>query len=65
MVFVLSVLPLRAQPLTPLPNTAAILEDMYSGKRGQALSEIRQLQQKYPAHPLPFLLEAELEWWKI
>jgi len=65
LVFVPSVLPLRAQPLTPLPNTAAILEDMYSGKREQALSEIRELQQKYPAHPLPFLLEAELEWWKI
>jgi tetratricopeptide (TPR) repeat protein len=48
-----------------LPNTPLILDHIYSGKRELALSEIHQLQQKYPAHPLPFLLEAELEWWKI
>jgi hypothetical protein len=65
LVFLLNALSLRAASLTPLPNTPLILDHIYSGKRELALAEIHQLQQKYPAHPLPFLLEAELEWWKI
>lgn len=65
MVFLLGAFPVSAKPLTPLPNTAAILDDIYSGKRALAHGEIHQLEQKYPTHPLPYLLEAELEWWKI
>lgn len=57
--------PLRAGNLTLPPNTAAILDHIYSGKHELALAEIHQLQQKYPAHPLPYLLEAETEWWRI
>lgn len=65
LVFFVGTLPLRGAPLTPLPNTGMILDHIYSGKRGLALSEIHQLREKYPAHPLPYLLEAELEWWRI
>jgi len=57
--------PLGAGNLSLPPNTAAILDHVYSGKHGLALSEIRELEQKYPTHPLPYLLEAETEWWKI
>jgi tetratricopeptide (TPR) repeat protein len=58
-------LPLRAANLSLPPSTAAILDHIYSGKREQALSEIHELQQKFPTHPLPVLLEAEAEWWRI
>jgi tetratricopeptide (TPR) repeat protein len=58
-------LPVRPASLSLPPHTAAILDHIYSGKRELALSEIRQLQQKFPSHPLPYLLEAELDWWKI
>ncbi|HTZ33665.1 MAG TPA: tetratricopeptide repeat protein [Methylomirabilota bacterium] len=58
-------LPVHAGNLSLPPNTAAILDHIYSGKREEALAEIHQLQQKYPTHPLPYLLEAETEWWKI
>lgn len=54
-----------AAPLVLPGNTVEILDHLYSGKRELALSEIQQLQEKFPTHPLPFLLEAELEWWKI
>jgi len=64
-VFLLAALQVSGEPLTPLPNTAAILDHIYSGKRQIALTAIHQLQQKYPSHPLPYLLEAELDWWKI
>ena len=47
------------------PNTSAVLDHIYAGKYELALSEIHQLEEKYPAHPLPYLLEAETEWWKI
>jgi len=57
--------PLRAANPSLPPGTAAILDHIYSGKRELALSEIHQLQQKFPAHPLPYLLEAETEWWRI
>jgi tetratricopeptide (TPR) repeat protein len=56
---------MRAEALTLPPRTNVILDHIYSGQRQLALSEVRQLQQEYPAHPLPYLLEAELEWWKI
>jgi len=65
LVCLMAAVPAPGAPLTLLPNTAPILDHIYSGQRALALNEIRQLQQKYPSHPLPFLLEAELEWWKI
>lgn len=57
--------PLHAGSLSLPPNAAAILDHIYAGKRELALSEIHQLQQKFPTHPLPYLLEAETEWWRI
>ena len=56
---------LGAGTLSLPPNTGSILDHIYSGKREQALTEIRQMQQTLAGHPLPYLLEAELEWWRI
>lgn len=47
------------------PNISAILDDIYSGRRDVALPEIHQLQQQSPADPLGYLLEAEVDWWRI
>jgi len=47
------------------PNISAILDHIYSGRSVQALQEIHQLEQQSPNDPLGYLLEAEVEWWKI
>lgn len=47
------------------PNTGQILDHIYSGRRDLALPEIRQLEQQAPDDPLGYLLEAEVEWWRI
>ena len=47
------------------PNTSIILDHIYSGRRDLALPEVRALQQEAPGEPLGYLLEAEIEWWKI
>ena len=47
------------------PNITAILDHIYSGRRDLALPEVRQLQQQSPGDPLGYLLEAEVEWWRI
>lgn len=47
------------------PNISTILDHIYSGRRDLALPEIRQLQQQSPGDPLGYLLEAEVEWWRI
>ena len=47
------------------PETAAILDHIYSGRPDLALPEIRQLQQEAPDDPLGYLLEAEAKWWEI
>ena len=57
--------PLGAGTLSLPPNTSAILDHIYAGQYELALSKIHQLEEKYPTHPLPYLLEAETEWWKI
>jgi len=57
--------PLRAAGLSLPPNMAAILDHIYSGQHELALLEIHELQQEFPIHPLPYLLEAELDWWRI
>ncbi len=38
---------------------------MYSGKLDQAISLARKLESRRPEHPLGYLLEAEVLWWKI
>lgn len=47
------------------PNIGQILDHIYSGRRDLALPEIRQLEQQAPDNPLGYLLEAEVEWWRI
>ena len=47
------------------PNTARILEHIYSGRPDLAIPEARQLQEEQPNHPLGYLLEAESLWWGI
>jgi tetratricopeptide (TPR) repeat protein len=51
--------------LTLPPAAFSILDQIYSGRRDLALTEIHQLQQQAPDEPLGYLLEAEAEWWKI
>jgi len=45
--------------------TSAILDNIYAGRSDLAMPEIRKLEQESPENPLGYLLEAELEWWKI
>ena len=68
--FVLLLVPARAHSapgadLSLPPNTSAILDHIYSGRRDLALPEIHQLQQQSPNDPLGYLLEAEVKWWQI
>jgi hypothetical protein len=70
MVLVCVVFPARtlagpAGNMTLPANTAAILDHIYSGRRDLALTEIHQLEEQQPDNPLGYLLEAEVEWWKI
>jgi hypothetical protein len=41
------------------------LQLLYAGQSDAALQEFRQIQAAQPAHPLGYLLEAELRWWQI
>jgi len=53
-------------PTLTLPTgVTSILDDIYSGHGDLAIPEIRLLQQRAPQDPLGYLLEAEVEWWKI
>jgi tetratricopeptide (TPR) repeat protein len=53
-------------PPTPaLPeNVAAILDDIYSWRLDQAITQARQMQKQSPDQPLGYLLEVEALWWK-
>jgi tetratricopeptide (TPR) repeat protein len=57
--------PERAPTLALPANTGAILDDIYSGRRDQALADIHQLEEQAPDQPLGYLLEAETDWWRI
>jgi len=46
-------------------NVPGILDHIYSGRRDLALEETHQLEQQSPNDPLGYLLEAEVEWWRI
>jgi len=56
---------LLAIPLQLPPNISTILAHIYSGRSDLALPEIHQLEAQQPDQPLGYLLEAEVEWWKI
>ena len=45
-------------------NAPAILDDIYSWRLDQAITEARQMQQQSPDQPLGYLLEVEALWWK-
>jgi hypothetical protein len=47
------------------PNIGQILDHIYGGQRDLAIPEIHQLEQQAPNDPLGYLLEAEVEWWRI
>jgi len=57
-----------AEPADKLALPASIgpiLDHIYGGRRDLATPEIQQLQQQAPDDPLGYLLEAEVEWWRI
>lgn len=54
----------RAANLTLPPETPAILEKIYSFDLEGAAEAAKQMQVKYPDHPLGYLLEAEALWWR-
>ena len=50
---------------TALPeNVSAILDNIYSWRLDQAITEARQMQKQAPDQPLGYLLEVEALWWK-
>jgi len=51
--------------LTLPANVPTILDHIYSGQRNLALEEVHQFEQQAPNDPLPYLLEAEAQWWRI
>jgi tetratricopeptide (TPR) repeat protein len=58
-------LPAAVPELSLPPTVPAILDHIYSGRRDLALQEVHQLQAQFPGDPLGYLLEAEVEWWKL
>lgn len=50
--------------LTLPENVTTILENIYSWRLDQAITEARQLQSQAPNQPLGYLLEGEALWWK-
>ena len=57
--------PARAAGLDLPPAAEKGLHLLYAGQPEAALTEFRQIQAAQPAHPLGYLLEAELRWWQI
>jgi hypothetical protein len=57
--------PARAAGLDLPPAAERGLQLLYSGQPDAALTEFRRIQAAQPAHPLGYLLEAELRWWQI
>jgi tetratricopeptide (TPR) repeat protein len=46
-------------------STPSILDHIYAARPDLALPEIHQLEEEAPDNPLGYLLEAEVDWWKI
>ncbi len=47
------------------PAAANVLQLLYSGNNDAALAGARQIETADPQNPLGYLLEAEIDWWKI
>jgi tetratricopeptide (TPR) repeat protein len=57
--------PQNAERLKLPDGSEAIVEHIYSWQLDRAIAEAKELQRRFPEHPLGYLLEAEAEWWKI
>jgi hypothetical protein len=55
----------RASQLNLPPEATEAIRLMYSGKPDQAIALARNLETDRPAHPLGYLIEADVLWWKI
>jgi hypothetical protein len=55
----------RASELNIPPEASEAIRLMYSGKTDQAISLARKLEAARPQHPLGYLIEADILWWKI
>jgi hypothetical protein len=55
----------RASQLKIPPEATEGLKLMYTGKTDQAFVLFRKLEAEHPEHPLGYLLEADVLWWKI
>jgi hypothetical protein len=55
----------RASELNIPPDASEAIRLMYSGKTDQAISLARKLEAARPEHPLGYLIEADILWWKI
>jgi hypothetical protein len=68
--FCLAVAPLlssgaRASELNIPPDAKEAIRLMYSGKTDQATALARKVEAERPDHPLGYLIEADILWWKI
>lgn len=58
-------IPACASKLTVPPETAAILDKIYSFDLEGAVEAAQRMEHERPNHPLGYLLEAEALWWRI
>jgi hypothetical protein len=55
----------RASELNLPPEASEAIHLMYSGKTDQAIAIAHKLEAARPGHPLGYLIEADILWWKI
>ncbi|MCU1343460.1 MAG: Tetratricopeptide domain protein [Candidatus Acidoferrum typicum] len=55
----------RASQLNLPPEATEAIRLMYSGKTNQAIAMAHDLEAARPEHPLGYLIEADVLWWKI
>jgi hypothetical protein len=55
----------RASQLNLPPEATEAIRLMYSGKTNQAIEMAHDLEAARPEHPLGYLIEADVLWWKI
>ena len=55
----------RASRLNIPPEASEAIRLMYSGKQDQAIALAREIEAARPEHPLGYLIEADVLWWKI
>jgi hypothetical protein len=55
----------RASQLNIPPEATAAIHLMYSGQPEKAVALARKLETSRPEHPLGYLIEADILWWKI